>query len=90
MRRTLLVQITFMICLACNPTVAQQLDFENLPGVAPQDNLSSMFEDSHNTSDTECTTAFEPLGLEDDTPKRVYKCKTGNITITSENPPPGY
>lgn len=69
--------------------LAQQLDFENLPGVAPEDNSTLIFEDNDNGSDAKCTTAFEPLGFEDNTPKRVYKCKTGNITITSEDPPPG-
>ncbi|WP_299870040.1 hypothetical protein [uncultured Hoeflea sp.] len=87
MRRAILAQIPLVICLACSQALAQQLDFENLPSVAPEDNSAMMFEDNDNGSDAECTTAFEPLGLEDNTPKRVYKCKTGNITITSEDPP---
>jgi hypothetical protein len=74
----------------CAPTLAQQLDFENLPGVESTDSPALPFEDANSGPEAECTTAFEPLGLEDTTPKRVYKCRKGNITITSEDPPPGY
>ena len=78
-----------ILCATTGLTHAQQLDFNNLPGVMA-DQGQSLNLKSDTDAHPECTTAFEAYGTESSVPKRVYKCTRGNITITSESPPPGY
>lgn len=81
--------VAAVLCMTCGLSSAQQLNFESLPGVTAEPAPSVSFKDETTGGDNaECTTAFEVVGMEDNTPKRVYKCTRGNITITSETPPP--
>ena len=82
--------IAAILCVTCNPVAGQQLNFESLPGVTASPGSAFTFEDETPGDKTECTTAFEVVGTESNVPKRVYKCTRGNITVTSETPPPGY
>ena len=82
--------IAAILCVTCNPVAGQQLNFESLPGVTANPGPTLSFEDETPGDKTECTTAFEVVGTESSVPKRVYKCTRGNITVTSETPPPGY
>ena len=83
--------IAAVLALTCAPAFAQQLNFENLPGVTTSQDSAVTFDDEADEAKPDCRTAFEvPVGAEDNVPKRVYKCKQGSITITRENPPPNY
>lgn len=81
---------TLVLGSACAPGIAQDLDFKNLPGVVQQTGPAVEFKDSGSASSPDCTTAFEVYGTESNVPKRVYKCRQGNITITSDERPEGY
>ncbi|SOE16420.1 hypothetical protein SAMN05877838_1287 [Hoeflea halophila] len=85
-----LITAAFVLASSFNYAIAQDLDFSNLPGVVQQTGPSVSFEDTGSQAKPECTTAFEVYGTESNVPKRVYKCKKGNITITSDEPPEGY
>ena len=81
---------TLVLGSFCAPGIAQDLDFKNLPGVVQQTGPAVEFKDSGSASSPDCTTAFEVYGTESNVPKRVYKCRQGNITITSDERPEGY
>ncbi|WP_375590507.1 hypothetical protein ABWH89_07210 [Hoeflea alexandrii] len=74
----------------CSTGIAQDLDFDNLPGVVQQTGPAVDFKDTQGAATPDCTTAFEVYGTESNVPKRVYKCRQGNITITSDERPEGY
>ena len=84
-----LVGLAVILCGTTGLGHAQQLNFDSLPGVTADQGPSLNLKGDAGPK-PECTTAFEAFGTETSVPKRVYKCKQGNITITSETPPPGY
>lgn len=81
---------TLVLGSVCAPGIAQDLDFKNLPGVVQQTGPAVEFKDSGSAATPDCTSSFEVYGTESNVPKRVYKCRQGDITITSDERPEGY